>query len=904
MRNVVLWLLVTAAGAVAGCSGAFRSPSQSENGGLSGNGNGNDPSGTGTPSGSALVDVLASSFAFDRQSATADGADAILVTIALLTPIGTPAVGVPITVTLSGTGNVITPDDVESDAEGIAQVALRSTKAEAKMLGVRVQQGALGSTALSFVAGPVAVARSTLVATPPLQRAGGAHEATISVTLRDAANNPVAGANVSLTIAGAGNTLVAPGGSGVAAAPAGVTDAAGVFRVAVRSSVAESKALAASVDGATIAGNVRFVGEWFLASGAPFGSRFACAVPAGNAAARTWHVVTEHGAFVSEGERFAHLPAAPIRSPCRSLAIDESGAAAKLYAAFDDGQARELLAGSSGADFASIGDAQANMRAIFVDARNAVHEVLLAAEGTTEVRRLAANKLTWIADDAGIVAAGPPAAARAFAVNGATIFVATSGGVFSRTGAATTWALVGSRTDDVNALVIAVEGNTQTLYAATAAGVWRRTLAPVAGAWEDVSAGLPNVECAPGPCAVGPVRAIAIDGSATPARLFVATEEAVSLPAPFVRSRVFTKLTNDTSWTATIAQPAAADERVEGLSVDGGHVFASVERRGLFSFDPALATAAPLGAALPAYPIDALAYDPGSEALFAAMRDGVYKSADFGERWAKVALGTDEAPVSLAIDTTREPAALIVGTAASAPSQSFRLFESVNAGASFSDVTGTLSMQTTVPLVAATYAHVPRTLVVSDASQLFLRASAPASFTSLVLETPPFPAGPVVIHSLDEVGGALVAGTDAGAFMRTQAGAQSRLGGAGFLRAVRRVAKDSGGALWFATDQGLFSAANAASDVTLPATEPARSFVALAGDPMGHVFFAAAAASAALPILFRFLPGGTPAPVAATFASGASPRALTVASKLGAKAPAMVFVSFDGTGGLHASMYE
>lgn len=101
------------------------------------------------------------------------------------------------------------------------------------------------SSAVTILAGPVAATRSSLLATPTsIMASTGASASTVTVTARDAFDNPVAGASVVLSASGGGNTLTQP---------VGPTDAAGVATGSFSSTFAEAKTIAASAGGVNVA---------------------------------------------------------------------------------------------------------------------------------------------------------------------------------------------------------------------------------------------------------------------------------------------------------------------------------------------------------------------------------------------------------------------------------------------------------------------------------------------------------------------------------------------------------------------------------------------------------------------------------------------------------------------------
>ncbi|PYP29442.1 MAG: hypothetical protein DMD55_01505, partial [Gemmatimonadetes bacterium] len=137
--------------------------------------------------------------------------------------------------TLSGTMTVAATNGVASFA------TLNIDKAGTGYTLTAATAGLSGATSTAFnvVAGTISATQSTVVAAPTVITAGSG-AATITVTARDAAGNPVNGAAVVLTATGTGNTLTQP------ATP---TDANGVATGSLTSTVAGSKTVTASLAG-------------------------------------------------------------------------------------------------------------------------------------------------------------------------------------------------------------------------------------------------------------------------------------------------------------------------------------------------------------------------------------------------------------------------------------------------------------------------------------------------------------------------------------------------------------------------------------------------------------------------------------------------------------------------------
>ncbi|MCI0686672.1 MAG: Ig-like domain-containing protein, partial [Sporichthyaceae bacterium] len=98
-----------------------------------------------------------------------------------------------------------------------------------------------GSQTVSVIAGSISATNSTVVANPGTIVAGTG-SSTITVTARDASNNPVAGAPVVLLASGAGNTLSQPA----------ATDPTGVTTGTLSSITSGLKTVSATIDGTPI----------------------------------------------------------------------------------------------------------------------------------------------------------------------------------------------------------------------------------------------------------------------------------------------------------------------------------------------------------------------------------------------------------------------------------------------------------------------------------------------------------------------------------------------------------------------------------------------------------------------------------------------------------------------------
>src|SRR4029077_9134224 len=83
----------------------------------------------------------------------------------------------------------------------------------------------------TFNAGAASAANSSISASPSSLTADGATTSTVTLTLKDANNNPISGVTPTFSSTGTGNTLVQPG----------ATNASGQATGTIKSTVAEAK---------------------------------------------------------------------------------------------------------------------------------------------------------------------------------------------------------------------------------------------------------------------------------------------------------------------------------------------------------------------------------------------------------------------------------------------------------------------------------------------------------------------------------------------------------------------------------------------------------------------------------------------------------------------------------------
>lgn len=156
---------------------------------------------------------------------------------------GNPIAGASVTVAAVGTGVSLTQPLGTTDVNGVyggaavSATTIGSVIVSATVAGVSITQ----KDTVAVVAGEVSASQSTLVASPDaVPASSGSGGSTITVTARDDLGNPIVGATVVLSASGTGNTLLQPLGS---------TNASGVAVGTLRSTVAESKVVSATIDG-------------------------------------------------------------------------------------------------------------------------------------------------------------------------------------------------------------------------------------------------------------------------------------------------------------------------------------------------------------------------------------------------------------------------------------------------------------------------------------------------------------------------------------------------------------------------------------------------------------------------------------------------------------------------------
>jgi len=181
-------------------------------------------------------------------SVTADGVTTSTITVTLKDGAANPVAGKTVTLTSSrgGTDTISAASGVSSGS-GVVTFTVKSTTAGSPVFTARDTTDSLTVTqtaTVTFTAGAVSATQSTVGALPSSLAPNGSTPSTITVTLKDAFGNPVAGKTVSLVSSrGATDTI---------SAASGASDASGVVTFTVTSSTAGSPVFTATGDSVTI----------------------------------------------------------------------------------------------------------------------------------------------------------------------------------------------------------------------------------------------------------------------------------------------------------------------------------------------------------------------------------------------------------------------------------------------------------------------------------------------------------------------------------------------------------------------------------------------------------------------------------------------------------------------------
>jgi adhesin/invasin len=213
----------------------------------------------------------------DEQVATVGTAVAIRPAVVVRDQDGNALGGIPVTFKVSGGGGSVAGANPVTDADGIATVGgwtlgktAGSNTLAATLSGLDVSGSPVVFSATASP-GPVSGEKSEVSAAPTtITASGGSSKSTITVTARDAFDNPIPGLAVTLSASGSGTTLTQP------ASPTGTNG--------TTTGLLSATTPGNSVVSATIAGTpVTQTATVTISPGAPSAAQSSATVPAGTA---------------------------------------------------------------------------------------------------------------------------------------------------------------------------------------------------------------------------------------------------------------------------------------------------------------------------------------------------------------------------------------------------------------------------------------------------------------------------------------------------------------------------------------------------------------------------------------------------------------------------------------------
>lgn len=194
--------------------------------------------------------VAANSSISGTTPVIADGTATSTVSVVLQDANSNPVSGVVPTFTATDSGNTnIYGVCSSSDATGTSTCTLASLFAESKTLSIATPVVKAGTNVV-FTAAGASVANSTITGTGPVV-ADGVATSTVTITLKDSANNPVPGETPTFSATDSGTTN--------AYSVCSVTDASGISTCTLTSLKAESKTLSITAPVVKAGGNVNFI---------------------------------------------------------------------------------------------------------------------------------------------------------------------------------------------------------------------------------------------------------------------------------------------------------------------------------------------------------------------------------------------------------------------------------------------------------------------------------------------------------------------------------------------------------------------------------------------------------------------------------------------------------------------
>ena len=180
------------------------------------------------------VNATHSTMSASPASVVADGVTTSTITVTLKDVNDNPASGKTVTLAQGSGSSTISAASGSSSATGVVTFTVKDTKAEAVTYTARDTTDSVTITptaAVTFFAGAVSATHSTVSGSPASVVADGTTTSTITVTLKDANNNPASGKAV---------TLAQGSGSSTVSTASGASNASGVVTFTVRDTKAEA----------------------------------------------------------------------------------------------------------------------------------------------------------------------------------------------------------------------------------------------------------------------------------------------------------------------------------------------------------------------------------------------------------------------------------------------------------------------------------------------------------------------------------------------------------------------------------------------------------------------------------------------------------------------------------------
>ena len=209
------------------------------------------------------VDQTQSTLQISPSEVTVQDVNGAVVSVTLLNINGQPVQNAPVEIALaSGSALSINHQSVglnqyvsigSTNQDGVVVGKLTSTIAGARTIQARSGQQLIGQTGtVRFLPGPVSTTISTITPTAQQSLANGTTAASVTVMALDAYENPIQGAQVSISASG----------HAMLAQPSGLSDRQGKFSVQVMDAVAETSTITATVNSQTLSktATVQFVG--------------------------------------------------------------------------------------------------------------------------------------------------------------------------------------------------------------------------------------------------------------------------------------------------------------------------------------------------------------------------------------------------------------------------------------------------------------------------------------------------------------------------------------------------------------------------------------------------------------------------------------------------------------------